>query len=62
MQHWWGINVAADLAVPGYAKNNKYDVIILTFWLSYGAADSAAMFANPLSYFGNETPLGKTNE
>ena len=53
--------IAEGLGVPGYSKNDQYNVINLAFLLSKEAADIALIWKNPLEYFGSTTcPFGKT--
>jgi hypothetical protein len=60
---WWGAEaVAAALGVPGYANPTRYNVINLSFWLTSGPADAAALWANPLGYMNADNVFGSTNE
>jgi len=42
---WWGDALAASLNVPGYAKPNKYNHVLLAFWLNGGPADMCQAWA-----------------
>ena len=61
---WWPASAIAEgLGVPGYSKNDQYNVINLAFLLANKAADTALIWENPLEYFGKTTcPFGKTNK
>ena len=60
---WWPASVIAEgLGVPGFSKNDEYNVINLAFLISNGAADIALIWEKPLEYFGATTcPFGKDN-
>ena len=59
MLRWWPpTTLAKELGIPPYAENQKYNVYILTFWLSDGAADTALVWENALGYFSIENPWG----
>mgnify|MGYP001323148856 CR=1 FL=1 len=61
MNSWWPATaIAAGLGVPGYAQNHSYNYIVLAFWLTSGAADSALVWANPTMYMGTDSVFGKT--
>lgn len=61
---WWPASAIAEgLGVPGYSKDDQYNVINLAFMLSDKAADTALIWEDPLLYFGATTcPFGKTKE
>jgi len=55
--------IAAALAVPGYAKPHLYNYVVLAFWLyPSGPADAAAVWANPINYFGSDSEFGKDGD
>jgi len=58
---WWPPTaIAAGLGVPGYAAENSYNVINLSFWLSSGPVDAAMVWADALTYCSTENPWGNT--
>ena len=60
---WWPAKAIAEgMGVPGYAKDNQYNVINLAFILANKAADIALIWESPLDYYGKTTcPFGKSN-
>lgn len=61
--HWWPPEkIAENILVPGYAPQNLYNYVALSFWTTKGPTDIALLWANPLKYFGAESSFGKTNQ
>ncbi len=48
--YWGGEKVADAIAMPGYSPLTEYNVVNLAFLLNYGAADAAAIWANPFGF------------
>ena len=61
--HWSGMNnIANSLSIPGYSRNNLYNVICLGYWTArFGPVNAAILWANPTAYFGTRTRFGTTN-
>jgi len=63
MNTWWPPkSIARALGVPGYENTvTKYNVFILSFWISgTGPVDAATVWANAATYFSDGT-FGTTN-
>ncbi len=58
---WWPPErIAASLGVPGYSPSTLYNYVVLTFWTcKNGPLDAVSIWADPLKYFGGESPFGK---
>jgi hypothetical protein len=53
LTNWWPPeNIASNILVPGYAKDNFYNYIALAFWTTKGPVDVALLWSNPIKYFG----------
>lgn len=48
------------MGVPGYATNSIYNYFAFAFWSYNGPLDVSTVWANPLTYFGADSPFGKT--
>ena len=60
---WWPpSDVLEGMGVPGYAKNNDYNFLVLSFWGCDGSMDMVKVWENPVTYLGSETGLGTTKE
>jgi len=62
LSSYWGAHpVAEAIGVPGYSIPTKYNVLILSFLLTYGAADAASVWANPFGFMDKAScPFGQT--
>jgi hypothetical protein len=62
MTTWWGINVAANLGLPGYAQNHDYNHIIFSFWSCSGSnVDVGLVWQNIHQYIDpDHNPWGTT--
>jgi len=60
---WAPDQMAASLAVPGYAPPHNYNYIILAFWsCQKGAMDAVFPWIDPLTYFGAVNDFGNTTQ
>jgi len=48
--YYGAASVAAAVGVPGYANNTMYNVLILSFFCSYGPSDAVSVWADPFWY------------
>jgi len=63
MIYWYGMNVAANLGVPGYAQPHDYNYIIFAFWCcNNNALDVAIVWQNISMYLGEKNPWGTTDK
>ena len=63
MIYWYGMNVAANLGVPGYATPHEYNYIIFAFWsCNNNALDVAIVWQNISMYLGEKNPWGTTDK
>lgn len=62
MTTWWGINVAANLGLPGYAQPHSYNHIIFSFWSCSGnPVDVGLVWQNIHQYIDpDHNPWGTT--
>lgn len=60
---WSGTsNIARSLSIPGYTRNNLYNVICIGYWtVRFGPVNAAILWANPTAYFGTRSQFGTTN-
>lgn len=61
---WWPPEkIAASMGVPGFATYHMYNYIALAFWTyQHGPVDAVFLWDDPLKYFGQDNPFGKTKE
>jgi hypothetical protein len=60
---WWPPqSIAAGMGIPGFAQTSIYNYVVLAFWLSAGPVDIAAVWNDPLNYFGATMQFGSTND
>ncbi len=63
MTIWYGMGVAANLGVPGYATPHDYNHIIFAFWsCSSNPEDVALVWQNISMYVGDQNPWGTTDQ
>jgi len=62
MIYWYGMNVAANLGLPGYATLHNYNYIIFAFWsCNNNPEDVALVWQNISMYVGDTNPWGSTD-
>jgi len=60
MNYHWGDNIGLSIGVPGMAPEDKYNVIILAFYISGSTpADAANLWANIDKYGTTKWGSGK---
>ena len=63
MLYWYGMNVAKNLGLPGYADPHEYNYILFAFWsCNNGPLDVAVVWQNISTYVGENNPWGTTNQ
>lgn len=64
LSSYWGAHpVAEAIGVPGFSIPTNYNVLLLSFLLSYGPADAASVWANPFGFMDRTScPFGNTTE
>lgn len=51
------------MGVPGYASQTIYNYVALAFWTyAGGPLDIVSIWADPVKYFGGESPFGTTKD
>jgi hypothetical protein len=51
------------MGVPEYAPYHLYNYVALAFWTyQHGALDAVSLWDDPLKFFGQDNPFGKTKE
>jgi hypothetical protein len=62
MIYWYGMNVAKNLGLPGYADPHDYNYIIFAFWsCKRGPLDVTLVWQNISKYLGDKNPWGTDN-
>ena len=62
MIYWYGMNVAANLGLPGYATLHDYNYIIFAFWsCNNNPEDVALVWQNISMYVGENNPWGSSD-
>ena len=60
--YWYGMNVAKNLGLPGYADPHDYNYILFAFWsCKRGPLDVSLVWQNISKYLGDKNPWGSDN-
>jgi len=61
INQWWPPSaIATGLGIPGYAPATAYNHILLSFWTTGGAVDTALLWQNASYYCSSQNPWGNT--
>jgi len=62
MIYWYGMNVAGNLGLPGYATPHDYNYIIFAFWSCANAPEDVALVWQNISMYLGDNPWGTTDD
>ena len=62
LMSWYGMDVAKNLGLPGYATPHVYNHILFAFWsCAQEPLDVAKVWQNISMYLGDQNPFGTTD-